>query len=118
MRRPVVRTEVRLDLHEPAPDPRASRDIAHQHLAQQVASDLDRVAGKEVLADALTARWSSCASTRIASSPTWWPCSSLICLRLSRSIIIKASLRLWRSEAATARSIARSNSGRLASPVR
>src|SRR5712692_1389823 len=39
-------------------------------------------------------------------------------LRLSRSIIIKARRRLCRSDAATALSMARSNSGRLASPVR
>ena len=39
---------------------------------------------------ARTARCSSWASTRIASSPTWWPSVSLISFRLSRSIIISA----------------------------
>ena len=47
MRRQVVRSQVRLNLHQPAGQTPAG-DLSDQHLAEQVASDLERVALEEV----------------------------------------------------------------------
>jgi hypothetical protein len=42
MRGQVVRSQVRFDLDEPAPQ-RLAVDLPHQHLAEQLARDNDRV---------------------------------------------------------------------------